>query len=247
MLVCMLAVGAAPLAAQATGSISGTVTNAVTDRPLAGVRILVMGSTLQGVTDNGGNYLIRQVPVGSHTLRVLSVGYNRVETTVSVTLGQDFTADFGMQPTAISLDEIVVTGTAGRQEKRTLGNSVEIVQVGSLVEDAPIHNVTELLTARAPGLTLLSNSGQAGSSSNVRIRGAGSMNGGYTPIFYVDGIRIYSHPERGQPSSKIREVSLEAQKARAELRDHIIDDIWALLDELGSRRSGRSDTTRRDA
>ena len=192
MLVCMLAVGAAPLAAQATGSISGTVTNAVTDRSLAGVRILLVGTTLQGVTDNSGNYLIRQVPVGSHTLRVLSVGYNRVETTVSVTLGQNFTADFGMQPTAISLDEIVVTGTAGRQEKRTLGNSVEIVQVGSLVEDAPIHNVTELLTARAPGLTLLSNSGQAGSSSNVRIRGAGSMNGGYSPVFYVDGIRIES-------------------------------------------------------
>ena len=156
MLVCMLAVGAAPLAAQATGSISGTVTNAVTDRSLAGVRILLVGTTLQGVTDNSGNYLIRQVPVGSHTLRVLSVGYNRVETTVSVTLGQNFTADFGMQPTAISLDEIVVTGTAGQQEKRTIGNSVEIVQVGSLVEDAPIHNVTELLTARVPGLTLLS-------------------------------------------------------------------------------------------
>ena len=46
----------------------------------------------------------------------------------------------------------------------------------------------------------------------------------------------YPPPESGQPSKKIREVSREAQEARAELRDHIIDDIWALLDEVESLR-----------
>ena len=49
----------------------------------------------------------------------------------------------------------------------------------------------------------------------------------------------YPPPGRGKPSKKIREVSREAQKARAELRDHIIDDIWALLDEVESLRSRR--------
>ncbi len=49
----------------------------------------------------------------------------------------------------------------------------------------------------------------------------------------------YPHPGLGQPSTKIRELSQEAQKARAELRDHIIDDIWALLDEVESLRGGR--------
>jgi hypothetical protein len=48
----------------------------------------------------------------------------------------------------------------------------------------------------------------------------------------------YPHPGRGQTSTNIREVSQEAQKARAELRDHIIDDIWALLDEVESLRGG---------
>ncbi len=49
----------------------------------------------------------------------------------------------------------------------------------------------------------------------------------------------YPHPEPGQPSSKVREISREAQEARAELRAHIIDDIWALLDEVESLRGGR--------
>jgi TonB-dependent SusC/RagA subfamily outer membrane receptor len=38
----------------------------------------------------------------------------------------------------------------------------------------------------------MANSGQTGSSSNIRIRGAGSLSGGYEPVFYVDGIRIES-------------------------------------------------------
>lgn len=49
----------------------------------------------------------------------------------------------------------------------------------------------------------------------------------------------YPRPERGPPSKKVREVSREAQEARAELRAHIIEDIWALLDEVESLRGER--------
>jgi TonB-dependent SusC/RagA subfamily outer membrane receptor len=102
------------------------------------------------------------------------------------------TVDFELRRSVIAMDEIVVTGTAGAQEKTSLGNSVGTIQAEVLVQDAPIQSVVELLTARTPGLTLMANSGQTGGSSNIRIRGAGSMNGGYQPVFYVDGIRIES-------------------------------------------------------
>ncbi len=49
----------------------------------------------------------------------------------------------------------------------------------------------------------------------------------------------YPHREPGQPSSRMRETSREAQEARAQLRAHIIDDIWALLDEVESLRGRR--------
>ena len=51
----------------------------------------------------------------------------------------------------------------------------------------------------------------------------------------------YPHPEPGHSSRRIREFSREAEKARAELRAHIIDDIWALLDEVDSLRGGRKE------
>src|SRR5439155_25984717 len=39
---------------------------------------------------------------------------------------------------------------------------------------------------------MMSNSGQTGASSNIRIRCAGALSGGYAPVFYVDGVRIES-------------------------------------------------------
>ncbi len=49
----------------------------------------------------------------------------------------------------------------------------------------------------------------------------------------------YPHPEPGQPSTTIREFSREAEQARAELRAHIIDDVWALLEEVELLRGER--------
>ena len=192
MAVLMLLVGTVPLGAQATGSITGTVTVQLTDRPISGARIQLVGTRMVAAAGPDGSFLLRAVPMGTYTIRVIVIGYARMETTISVAPGQPAVVNFSLARAAISLDEIVVTGTAGAQEKRTLGNHVATVQVGGLVETAPISNVTELLTARVPGLTLMTNSGQVGSSSNIRIRGAGSLNGGYAPVFYVDGIRIES-------------------------------------------------------
>lgn len=46
----------------------------------------------------------------------------------------------------------------------------------------------------------------------------------------------YPRPDPDDTSSTVRPSSREAQAARAELREHIIDDVWALLDEVESLR-----------
>ena len=192
MAVFMLLVGTLPLRAQTTGSIRGTVSVQLTERPISGARIQLLGTRLVTAADARGNFVFTLVPMGTYTIRVIVIGYARSETTVSVAPGQPAVVNFVLSPAAISLDEIVVTGVAGSTEKRKVGNSVSSVQVGTLMEHAPVQSMSELLNARAPGLTLIATSGQTGSSSNIRIRGAGSLNGGYAPVFYVDGIRIES-------------------------------------------------------
>lgn len=188
----MLLAGVVPVWAQATGTIEGWVTAAGTGRPVADVRVEVLGTTLVGTTGANGRYVIRGVPAGTQTVRAGAIGYSRMEGSTTVATGQTVTLDFTLNRAVIQMDEVVVTGTAGGQQKRELGITVSSIQVVEKLEDVPISNVVELLTARTPGLTLLSNSGQTGSSSNIRIRGAGSLSGGYQPVFYVDGVRIES-------------------------------------------------------
>lgn len=188
----LLLVSAVPAWAQATGTIEGRITAAGTGRPVADVRVEVVGTTLVATTDADGRYVLRDVPAGSQTVRTTAIGYSRMEGTVTVTAGQTVSLNFALNRAVIQLDEVVVTGTAGGQEKRELGITVGAIQVAEKLEDAPISNVVELLTARTPGLTLYANSGQTGASSNIRIRGAGSLSAGYQPVFYVDGIRIES-------------------------------------------------------
>ncbi|MEJ2218555.1 MAG: SusC/RagA family TonB-linked outer membrane protein [Gemmatimonadota bacterium] len=181
---------AVPVHAQATGTIRGVVEDATTGRPVAGAQLQVVGTQRGTLSNTNGQYLIVNVPVGSETVRVTYIGYRSTDQTVDVTAGGTATANFQLTQSAIGLDEIVVTGTAGQTEKRALGNSVGKVETSQLVDDEPISTVNELLTARTPGVSLLNMSGEAGASARVRIRGAGSLSGGLDPVYYVDGVRV---------------------------------------------------------
>ena len=184
--------GAAPLSAQATGTVRGQVTDASTQRPLAGAQISLVGTQRGGLANSSGQYLILNVPVGTYTVQAEIIGFGHQMMDVTVTAGQVAVANFTLTQQAIDLEELVVTGTAGRTQKRAIGNSVASVRTDQLTEMAPINDVTELLTARSPGLTLMQNGGEAGAGAKIRIRGAGSLNAGLDPVIYVDGVRIES-------------------------------------------------------
>ena len=51
---------------------------------------------------------------------------------------------------AVQLDEVVVSGTAGRQERRAQSADVASIDASRLAEVAPVTNVSQLLTARTP-------------------------------------------------------------------------------------------------
>ena len=180
-----------------TGSMRGQVVDAVTQRAVGGAQIEIVDTRQGGLTNTSGQYLILNVPVGEHEVRVQFIGFATVTQTVTVTSGEAAVLDFELSQSALQLDQIVVTGTAQGTQARSVGNTVSTIDAAELVEIAPISTVQELLTARTPGLTLNSNSGQAGASSKIRIRGAGSVAAGLAPVVYVDGIRMKSGTQGG--------------------------------------------------
>ena len=179
-------------AAQVGGTIRGSVIDAGTQRPLSNARVLIAGQNREVRTNDQGVYEFRGIDPGQYTVQATFIGYSRGEEVVSVSTGQVTTANFSLARAPVQLEELVVTGTAGRTEKREIGNAVTSLDVTNLTEVAPIANVQELLNARSPGLTMYKRSGLAGTSSNVQIRGAGSLNASYAPVYYIDGIRFES-------------------------------------------------------
>ncbi len=182
-----------------SGTLNGRVTDQGTTRPIEGASVQVVGTILRGTTDVNGEYNIQSVPLGQRTLRVQVIGYTSVSTSVTVRANGAVATDFQLNRATIALDEIIVTGTAGRTEKRAIGNAVSSIRAADITDAAgSLNDVQDLLTARTPGLSVVANSGQAGASSSIRIRGAGSLSAGFEPVYYVDGLRFESRTQDGQ-------------------------------------------------
>ena len=187
---------AAPLAAQQqTGRIQGTVTDAATQRPLAGVQISVQGTGIGLITNDQGRYLLLNVPAGQHVVRATTIGYGSAQQTATVVADETATVDFALSETAVALDEIVVTGTAAQVRRKEIGNSIATVGARE-IENVPVSNPQEILSGRAAGVTIMANSGQPGAGGAIKIRGTNSVSQDQEPLIYVDGVRIFNEPTR---------------------------------------------------
>lgn len=149
------------LLAQA-GTIVGSVTDRATQQPLAQVRLIVPGTTLETQTNAQGEYRIANVPAGRHTVGLFKIGFKAMSDTVQVVAGQTATLNFQMTASLVTLSEVVVTGTAGNQERRAQAATVASLDAAELVKTAPVGNVAELLQSRIPGVAISSNSGSVG-------------------------------------------------------------------------------------
>jgi TonB-dependent SusC/RagA subfamily outer membrane receptor len=182
-----------PVAAQQTGSITGTVVDKSGRQPLNGVQVSVDGTTRGGLTDARGRYTIAGVPAGQHTVRATYIGYRTETQQVTVSAAQAAALNFELGVSAVSLDEVVVTGTAGAVEKRQLGATVSTVSVANRQEQTPITDVGSILQSQIPGVRSIGTVGGVGASKDLRIRGTSSFSLGQRPVIYVDGVKIDSN------------------------------------------------------
>ncbi|HWB42332.1 MAG TPA: carboxypeptidase regulatory-like domain-containing protein, partial [Gemmatimonadales bacterium] len=109
----LAAVSAVPLAAQA-GTIRGSIADSA-GAALANAAVSVEGTTLRAVSGSAGEYEIRGVPAGSHTVRVRLIGYRSETAEVTVVGGDAVTRDFTLLRSAVQLAPIdVVVGSRAR-------------------------------------------------------------------------------------------------------------------------------------
>src|SRR5437879_10786623 len=100
---------ALPLAAQQTGTVSGTVVATESGAPLVGASVVVVGTARSVLTNEKGQYCL-SVPAGVHSVRARLIGHEAAEQRVVVPAGQTVTVDFKLTATPLALNEIVVVG-----------------------------------------------------------------------------------------------------------------------------------------
>jgi TonB-dependent SusC/RagA subfamily outer membrane receptor len=186
-ILALLGLLAAPAAAQQVGRITGQVTDNA-GAPLSEVQVYIPNTGLGALTRANGRFVLLNVPVGAHQLRVERIGYGAVTQAVTVVNAQAVEANFTMATTALGLDEIVVTGTAGAARRREVGNTIAQIDVAKMANRPT--SVGDALSASAPGINIMPGSGELGNASTIRLRGINSASMKSNPIIYVDGVRM---------------------------------------------------------
>lgn len=186
--------GRDPGARDATDAFVTTITGIITDQrnnqPLASAQVSILGTTNGAMSDVRGRYRIPSVPAGTVRLRVRMLGYGVAERTMTVEDGKPGVANFSLSVSPLSLDAVVVTGTAGGTQVREIGNAVGRVDAAAIAQTLPPVDVQQLIGQRDPGVAVQPTPGMVGAGSAIRIRGASSLSLTNQPIIYVDGVRI---------------------------------------------------------
>lgn len=161
--------------------ITGQVVDDKTGDPLIGVNVKVKGTTMGTITDLDGRFTLT-VTTKNPVIIVSYIGYSQQELTAS---GNQL--NIKLKEDAMALDEVVVVGY-GVQKKSLVTGAIASVK-GSELEMTGIMRADDALQGKTPGVQIISNSGQPGTSTSIRIRGVGT-NGTAQPIYIVDGMAV---------------------------------------------------------
>jgi TonB-linked SusC/RagA family outer membrane protein len=163
--------------------ISGKVTDTKDGSPLSGVTVSPKGSSNRGaVTGPDGSFKI-SVGAGVTTLVFSSIGFDAKEAAISGN-----TISVSLNAVNLALNEVVVVGYGTAKKKDLTG---AITTVGT--KDFQKGNITtpeQLIAGKVAGVSVISNGGQPGSGSTIRIRGGSSLNASNDPLIVIDGVPL---------------------------------------------------------
>ncbi len=182
----VFAVHAAPVHAQATGTVTGMVVDATSGRTLESAQVYISSLNMGGLSNQSGRFLILNVPAGSHELRVELIGYAGATQNITVTAGQATTVEMQLNSTALRLQELVVTGVAGATPRIKLPFTVEKVDFTEM--PVPASSAEGLLAGKVPGVKVQSSSGKPGDQAEVMLRGPTTITGSQSPLVIIDGV-----------------------------------------------------------
>lgn len=167
--------------------ISGTVKDKNTKQPIGGVSISIekSGSIYAGSTDNKGNFSISVKSAGLYQATFSYIGYYRIKQELNVVAGKANRYDIFMNEQAVAFEDVVVTGyqTINKREQTAAITSLKMDDIMM----PGVSSIDQMLEGRVPELMVMNNSGEAGATARLRVRGTSTILGNREPLWVLDG------------------------------------------------------------
>ncbi|CAC9974754.1 TonB-dependent receptor [Flavobacterium panici] len=164
---------------QELGKVNGKISLSGNE-PVPGVSIVLKGTRYSAVTNDNGQYEIKNVKPGSYTISVRAVGIHAVENTIVVTAKQTTTKNFTLSESQEDLDEVVITKNKYKQDKPSLSlrlqtpvleipQNIQIVS-GQTLKDQQIISMSDGVIRNVSGAVRLEHWGDM--YTNITMRGS---------------------------------------------------------------------------
>ena len=151
---------------------------------------MVPNTNIGTTADQNGNFSL-SVPSRTTHLNISAVNYSPQRVAISAANTANATMSLGGDQMA----GVVVTGI--RNIRRTeYAGAVGRVD-STLLGEKTFGSFDQALQGATPGVSVLSSSGQPGTSAAIIIRGSNSISGGSDPLYIVDGIPVESNVFQG--------------------------------------------------
>ncbi len=174
----ILALGLSLVAMAQNATVKGVVTDSA-NQPIIGAFVVEQGTNNGTMTGVDGDFSLR-TRVGA-VLEISCIGYE----TRQVTVTGDQTLDVVLQDDTQMLEETVVVGY-GVQKKSVVTAAISSISSDDL-KATPQTRIDNALQGMTSGVVVTQNSGAPNASSQVRIRGVGSINNS-EPLYIIDGM-----------------------------------------------------------
>ncbi len=166
-------------------NIVGHILDRKTGEHLPFINIFLQGTTIGTTTDATGHYYLKNLPEGTFTLVMKSIGYKTIEKEIKLRKGTTLEVNFEAEEDAVSLDGVVVSANRNETTRRLAPSLVNVLDSRTF-ETTHSTSLADGLNFQ-PGVRVENNCQNCG-FQQVRING---LEGPYTQIL-MDSRPIFS-------------------------------------------------------
>jgi iron complex outermembrane recepter protein len=133
-------------------NLTGKITDAKTNEPLAGASVYFADEKIGTVADASGNYVLNNIPDGHHVIEVSFSGYGTIVEHLELSTNTE--KNFALSPVVTEQQAVIVTGVSGATSARKSPVPVTTLRRQALLQ-TPSTNIIDAL-GKIPGVSQIS-------------------------------------------------------------------------------------------